>query len=129
MRKTFGRPLSGLYPFLPAIVAELNAPLQYRERGGVVTHDKGTRAYLILSDPDPLSLETVECLVRTKMNQLRVREVVWSTLRFVEVATVPGIIGERCWRGTRDEMEELVERIKTEKIKRINDFSPDVSFE
>jgi hypothetical protein len=126
MRKTFGSPLSGLFRSLPTIVAELNETMICRERGSTVCHDRGSRAYLVMSDPNPLESETVECLLRTKMNQFRLRDVPWRVLRFIELTSVPAVIGERCWRGSKREMEEMVTRIREEKLVRVNNFAPDV---
>lgn len=120
MKKTFGSHLSDLYVTLPTIVAELNEDMHFFNRG--------SRAYLMLRNEDPLSYETVECFMRTSINHLRVVEVPWRMLRFVCIERVPSVIGERCWRGTKAEMEALVERIKNEKTPRVNNFEPNVDF-
>jgi hypothetical protein len=126
MRKIFGSRLAGLYQSLPTVVAELSEELSYRDHGHTTTHDRGSRAYLILSRPNPLDSETVDCLVRNKMNQFRLREISWKSLRFPEIAIVPATIGERCWRGTKDEMTELVRQISLSKTAKIDNFAPDV---
>lgn len=125
MRKTFGTPLSGLYKYLPTIIAELDEELRFQERDGWVTHVRGSRVCLVLSNPNPLSLDTVDGMVRTQKNQMRVRDIPWSSLRFFEIASIRSVIGERCWRGTKSEMESLVERIKAEKQVMVRNFAPD----
>ena len=126
MRKIFGSNISGLYQSLPTLVAELNEELSFRDGGHMTSHDRGSRAYLILSRPNPLDSETVACLVRNKMNQFRMREISWKSLRFPEVARVPASIAERCWRGTREQMDDLVQRIQGSKTAKFDSFAPDV---
>ena len=92
----------------------------------MTSHDRGSRAYLILSRPNPLDSETVDSLVRNKMNQFRMREISWKSLRFPEVARVPASIAERCWRGTREQMDDLVQRIQGSKTAKFDSFAPDV---
>ncbi len=81
---------------------------------------------MVLSRQNPMDSDTVDCLVRNKMNQFRLRDISWKSLRFPEVARVPSNIGERCWRGTKDEMDAMVARIQAEKIVRVGSFAPDV---
>ena len=126
MQKIFGSPISGLYTHLPTIVAELTEEMRFNEHGGAVTHQRGSRVYLVLSNPEPLSSDTVDGIVRTQKNNLRARDIPWSSLRFFEIARVPSIIGERCWRGTKEEMEKMVERLKSEKQVLVNNFDPNV---
>lgn len=126
MRRTFGTHIAGLYAQLPTIVAETTEGLTFRNHGLDITHERGSRAYFVMSDPDPLKFDTVECLIRSRMNQFYVRDIKWTSLRFVEIANVPSNIGERCWRGTKEEMQALVARIKAEKLVRMNSFAPDV---
>jgi hypothetical protein len=129
MRKFFGSSMAGLYESLPTIVAELSEEIAFNERGHMVAHDRGSRTYLVLQGEDPLASDTAECLVRTKLNQFRVRDIPWSKLRFAEIARVPANIGERCWRGTKDEMEEMLRRIQSEKMPRKPQFAPDVDLD
>lgn len=126
MRKFFGSSLAGLYVSLPTIVAELAEDLVFDDRGFKIWHDRGSRVYLVMSHKNPLDSDTIDGLVRTKTNQIRLREIAWSALRFVEIDRVPSSIGEKCWRGTKEEMDQMVERIRREKIKVRDNFAPDV---
>ncbi len=118
--------MAGLYVSLPTIVAELAEDIVFNERGYHVWHDRGSRVYLVMSHANPLDSDTIDGLVRTKTNQMRLREIAWSALRFVEIDRVPSSIGEKCWRGTKEEMEQMIEQIRKEKITRRDNFAPDV---
>lgn len=126
MRKTFGSHISGLFQSLPTIVAELNEEIAFVDNGHTVCHDRGSRVYLVMDSDDPVSDDTVTALVRNKLNQFRLREIKWASLRFPEIAKVPANIGERCWRGTKDEMESRLKSIKERRIVNKNSFAPDV---
>jgi hypothetical protein len=129
MKRFFGSSLAGLYPSLPTIVAELAEELTFIDNGHAVSHDRGSRAYLVLRGQNPMDEDTVECLIRTKINQLRLREVPWSGLRFPEIANVPASIGERCWRGTKEEMQKMLQQIQAKKVSSKPRFAPDVNLD
>jgi hypothetical protein len=108
----FGARLSDLHKTLPCIVAELAVDVSFPCGGGRLHHDRGTRAYFLLRGENPLDEPDAEVFVRSKLNVLKLRELPWDHFRFAEVAMVPSAIGERCWRGTPDEMKAMLDRIR-----------------
>lgn len=108
----FGTRLSGLYRVLPCIVAELAVDVSYPAGNGRVHHERGGRAYFVLRGDDPLNEDTAEVFVRTKLNVLKLRELPWNHFRFAEIAEVPSVIAERCWRSTPKEMKEMLDKIR-----------------
>ena len=113
MERVFGQRLSEQYRYLPCIVAELAEDLSFPENGGYVHHRRGARAYLILRGENPLLEPDVEVFLRTMLNNLRLREVPWDHLRFAEIQNVPAVIGERCWRSTPEEMQQMLNGVKS----------------
>jgi hypothetical protein len=112
MQKIWGQRLSDHHRFLPCIVAELAKEVSFPENHGTVYHERGTRAYFVLRGDNPLNEPTAEVFIRTKMGNLRVRELPWDHFRFADIDNVPSKIGERCWFGTQDEMRSMVEKIR-----------------
>jgi hypothetical protein len=109
----FGMRLADLHKVLPCIVAELAVDVSFQcGSSGRLHHDRGTRAYFLLRGQNPLDEPDAEVFVRSKLNVLKLRELPWDHFRFAEIAMVPAAIGERCWRGTPDEMKEMLERVR-----------------
>ena len=109
----FGVRLSDLHRVLPCIVAELAVDVSFPcGHSGRLHHDRGSRAYFLLRGDKPLEEPEAEVFVRSKLNVLKLRELPWNHFRFAEVAMVPSQIGERCWRGTPEEMKAMLELIR-----------------
>lgn len=118
MKRIFGGPVDDMFRFLPTIVAELSVSIGF--------HQRGTRACLVLKGKDPLAGEEVECLAKTRVNRVSMITVRWDNLRFPDLQMVQTDIAKHCWRGTKPEMEQMVARIKAEKIKQVSSFAPDI---
>lgn len=112
----FGQRLSQLYKVLPCIVAELAVDVSFPERNGRVHHDRGGRVYFVLRGENPLAEATTEVFVRTKLNNLKLRELPWDHFRFAEIAEVPSVIAERCWHAQPEEMKAMLDGIREKLI-------------
>jgi len=126
IKRHFGSHLSDLYSHLPVIVAELAEDVTFVDGGFRIVHDRSSRVYLVLSRENPLESETVDCLARTALNRMKLREIPWDKIRFPDIARVPAVIGQHCWRGTKEEMEAMVAQIKATKMKPVTNFAPDI---
>jgi len=121
MKKTFSPPHSGLYKALPTICAELTESIQFCQRG--------TRVYFAFrpSEDD----EFIELLGQTRLNQIQAIVARWDQIRLPVIRDVPAVIAERCWRGTREETEAVLQMI-IQKVPDLggkqerNRFAPDV---
>ena len=108
----FGTRIRDIYSSLPCIVGELAKDLSFPEGRGAVHHERAARVYFVLRGQSPLQESTTEVFVRSLTGKLWLRELPWDHFRFAEIAVVPSKIAEPCWRGTPDEMLQMLEAIR-----------------
>jgi len=109
--------LSGLYRTLPVLRAETTKIVGRIPRGVCV--------YLI--DPSACRDETEVTVVgRSLLGDIVEEAIAWEDLRHIELAKGHPALTARCWRGTREEMVELADRLRNDKEPEIMDFGADV---
>lgn len=117
-RRTYiGDMMADLHKELPCVIANVAR--------GEPPFYQGQRLYL--ATPHLQDSESCEVRYRDrKTGKLHGESFRWGDMRDVRVAIVPGYIAARCWRGTPDEMDEVVKQIVERYCPRIDDFSPNV---
>jgi hypothetical protein len=116
-RTYIGDLMADMHKELPCLIANVSKPFR--------PFYQGQRLYL--ATPHEIEAETCEVRYRDRVTgKLHGDGFPWSNMREVRVAIVPGHIAARCWRGTPEEMDELVRKITERYCPRIDDFSPDV---
>jgi hypothetical protein len=116
-RKYIGELMADMQSELPCLIANVSKAVR--------PFYQGQRLYL--ATPHELESATCEVRFRDRVSGMMFGESFpWANMRDVRVAIVPGHIAARCWRGTADEMDELVKKITERYCPRIDDFSPDI---
>jgi len=116
-RTYIGEMMADMHSELPCLIANVSKAVR--------PFYQGQRLYL--ATPHELESETCEVRYRDRVSgKLFGESFPWGNMREVRVAIVPGHIAARCWRGTPEEMDELVKKITERYCPRIDDFSPDI---
>jgi len=98
---------------LPCITAEMSAAYGALPRSSIV----------YLRDPQrDLDKLTAECYGFDHASSPVKEFVPWGDLRHVQIRRVLTSVGKHCQRMTREEFEEVVERIQRERVLPIDDF-------
>lgn len=116
-RVYIGEMMSDLHKTLPCLIANVSKSIS--------PFYQGQRIYL--ATPHEIDSKTCEVRYRDRVSgKLFGDSFVWANMRDVRIAIVPGHIAARCWRGTPEEMENLVKQIVDRYCPRIYDFNPDI---